>query len=130
MRIFVSSIITAITLFFVACGGSKKETVADYSNLFGMWVLQEPQRDAKWEVMFNEDSTGFIFVDDAYRCGIVWQPGDSCIDVKFQFNSQGANYSIPKKFRTIIDADTLILQDVDSVGAVKVTERYIRYKHN
>lgn len=129
MRTTLFTILAAAMLILAACSGNKAERAAhDYSEMLGMWVLQEPQRDGKWELMFNEDSTGFIFVDDACRCGIAWQPGDSCIDLNFLFNSDGVKYSIPKKFRVAVDTDTLILQDIDSVGNVLVTERYIRYK--
>ncbi len=129
MKTILFSIIGAAMLFMVACSGNKAErTTRDYSDMLGMWVLQEPQRDGKWELMFNEDSTGFIFVDDAYRCGIAWQPGDSCIDLNFLFDQDGVKCTIPKKFRIAVDTDTLILQDIDSVGNVIVTERFIRFK--
>lgn len=119
----------AAGLLLVACGGKKDEAaVPDYSNMLGLWMLQEPQLESKWEIMFNEDSTGFIFVADTFHCGIAWQPDSALINVDFLYKNYGLKYSIRRKFNAVVDADTLWLQEIAADGTPQTKDKYLRYK--
>lgn len=123
------SLMCVAALLLTACGNkAQKSLVDDYGDMLGLWVLQEPQRDAKWEMMFNEDSTGFVFVADTFHCSFSWLPNDDVIDVKYLYNNGGVKYTIANKFKHALDADTLILQEIGEGGAELVKNRYLRFK--
>lgn len=128
MRTIVFSIIGLISLSFAACGGNQKKSAADYSDIFGLWVQQEPQTAAKWEIMFTEDSTGFVFVADTFHCGISWLPGSSFIDVKYNYTNSGAESSITKRLKPFVTGDTLLLQEIAADGTPSLKSKYIRFK--
>ena len=56
-------------LLLASCGGEKKEQPAAkiIDPVWGLWVQQIPDGTAKFELMFNEDKSGFLFVDDALK---------------------------------------------------------------
>lgn len=114
-----------------ACVGNKTEQAAatkDYSELLGMWVLQQQQDSAKLEMMFNEDSTGFVFVADTFHCGIKWQPDSSLIDVRYLYSTNGIKFAIEKRYSPTLDADTLFLQEVAPDGVLLVKNKFVRFK--
>ncbi len=128
MRLSVFSVIVTIALLLVACGGNNKKYSADYSEILGLWVLEGAQGDAKKEIMFNEDSTGFVFVADTFHCGISWLPGENSIDVKYNYNKNGIKSSVTKVLKPVIVVDTLTLQEIATGGAQAEITKYIRYK--
>lgn len=128
MRLSVFSVIVTIALLLVACGGNNKKSSADYSEILGLWVLEGAQGDAKKEIMFNEDSTGFVFVADTFHCGISWLPGENSIDVKYNYNKNGIKSSVTKVLKPVVVVDTLTLQEIATGGAQAEITKYIRYK--
>lgn len=108
-----------------ACGNKKSEQPAEkaVNPMWGMWVQQEPQWDAKWEIMFNEDSTGFVFVDDKFYSRTSWLQ-DSLLRVKFEFADGKTG---EQSFSVKLVADTLWLRDAAQAANPEVL-RYLRFR--
>ena len=109
-----------------ACNGAKTEQQAGKvaNPLWGMWLEQESPSDEKWEIMFNEDSTGFVFVDDKFYSRTSWTQ-DSLLRVKFEFTDKTTG---EQDFKVRIVVDTLWLKDVRASGSEDEVLRYIRFK--
>ena len=128
MRLSVFSVIVTIALLLVACGGNNKKSSADYSEILGLWVLEGAQGDAKKEIMFNEDSTGFVFVADTFHCGISWQPDSAVINAEYHYRMQGMKFSIPRRFDYSVSCDTLFLREIAEDGSMSPVSRFVRFK--
>ena len=98
MRTTVFSALAIVALLFTACAGgqSEKPSAPYYSDMLGLWVLQQPDGAAKLELMFNEDSTGFVFVADTFHCGISWQPDSAVINAEYHYRMQGMKFFVLK----------------------------------
>ena len=109
-----------------ACNGSKTEQQAGKvaNPLWGMWLEQESPSDEKWEIMFNEDSTGFVFVDDKFYSRTLWTQ-DSLLRVKFEFADKATGEQV---FKVKIVSDTLWLRGVCANDGDDEDLRYIRVK--
>lgn len=118
-------IILASSLF-AACGNKKTEPEAPAVNpLWGMWALQEPATDAKVEMLFTEDSQGFVFVADTMNCYTIWSE-DSLLKIRYVYRNDSVPHSYRKFYKMKIDADTLFLDEVGDSAAVK--SRFVRSK--
>lgn len=129
MKATIFSILAA-ALLFTACGGSKSEKTETpyYSEMLGLWVLREPVNDSKLELMFNEDSTGFVFVADTFHCGISWQPDSSIIDALYHYRMKGMKFSVPRKFDYSVLCDTLFLREICEDGSLSPVSKFVRFK--
>ena len=130
MRTTVFSALAIVALLFTACGGGRSEQPAApyYSDMLGLWVLQQPDGAAKLELMFNEDSTGFVFVADTFHCGISWQPNSAVINAEYHYRMQGMKFSIPRRFDYSVSCDTLFLREFAEDGSLSPVSRFVRFK--
>lgn len=129
MKHFVYTFIAAATISFAACGSGneKKPTAENVNPLWGMWIRQEPSASAKWEIMFNEDNTGFVFVADTLLCRTQWKC-DSLLHVDFLPQNDSTVCAVSKRFEAAIDADTLLLRCMNVAEGEPAESRYMRYK--
>lgn len=114
-------------LLLASCGGEKKEQPAAkiIDPVWGLWVQQIPDGTAKFELMFNEDKSGFLFVDDALKFKIEWEQ-DSLLHVRYKEPTNPAEVVVTKSFEKTMKGDTLWLRDIDSNNSEKLL--YLRFK--
>ena len=122
MRTTVFSALAIVALLFAACGGGRSEKPAApyYSDMLGLWVLQQPDGAAKLELMFNEDSTGFVFVADTFHSAV--------INAEYHYRMQGMKFSIPRRFDYSVSCDTLFLREIAEDGSLSPVSRFVRFK--
>ena len=114
-------------LLFVSCGGEKKEQPAAkiIDPVWGLWVLQTPDGGTKFEIMFNENKSGFLFVNDALKFKIEWEQ-DSLLHVRYKNPANIAEVVETKSFKKTLKADTLWLKDVMNENSEQM--KYLRFK--
>ncbi len=118
-KIIISVTVLLFTSFVVSCGHKEKSV----NPLWGLWIQVEPETVTKSEVMFNEDSTGFVFNADTLVCETRWLQNDK-LKVNFFLNPSDNGITKESVYSYTVIADTLVLNDDSSATST----RYLRVK--
>lgn len=110
-------LISAFTVMLFMAGCEKP------NPLWGLWI-QVPRIDAKTEIMFNDDNTGFVFVADTVKYETAWKQ-DSLLQVRY-FDTSSSQKSLGelKFYRVSIDGDNMRLEELKT-GKVTKYSRYV-----
>lgn len=130
MKKTVCFIATAVILFMAASCGNKnaqESVVKEVNPLWGMWLRQSPATTSKMELMFNEDSTGFVFNADTLLCELRWVQSN-LLNVEFVFESDSATDFVEQSYTPVLVADTLTLFEFQNGKASPLQTRYQRVR--
>ena len=112
--IFASALVACI----ISCSDSK------VNPLWGMWTLQSEQSGSKTEIMFTDDYTGFVIVDEDVKYETSWQQ-DSVLRVNyFEMSTGKKGLGVRKTYSVDVDGDILTLKDIES-GEVSKYSRFV-----
>ena len=113
-------LIVAFVAMFIAasCSGDK------VNPLWGMWTLQGDQSGTKTEIMFTDDYTGFVIINEDVQYETSWQQ-DSLLRVSyFEMASGNKSLGVRKTYSIEIDGNTLTMKETGT-GAVSTYKRYV-----
>ena len=113
-------LIVALVAMFIAasCSGDK------VNPLWGMWTLQGGQSGTKTEIMFTDDYTGFVIINEDVKYETSWQQ-DSILRVNyFEMESGKKGLGVQRTYSIDVDGNTLTMREIES-GAVSTYERYV-----
>lgn len=111
--------LAVLAVLYVSCTSGNKEP--EVNPLWGMWLQEYPSVATKSEIMFNDDSTGFVFNVDTLVYETRWS-GDDVIKVQYNSYNGGELHGLEKSYKVSVVQDTLTLLD-ETDGTEK---RYIR----
>lgn len=114
-------LIATLMITAYSCADSVKKQ--EINPLWGMWVQNFPQTSTKNEIMFNDDSTGFVFNVDTLVYETQWK-GENEIEIQYKSNNNATLNGYTIKYKAEVVEDTLTLQEEISG---KLT-RYIRIR--
>ncbi len=119
MKKILSFIVASVAIISISsCGGNK------VNPLWGMWTLQTEQSGAKTELMFTDDYTGFVIVDEAVQYETSWQQ-DTLLRVNyFEMSTGKKGLGVRKTYSFDIDGDNLTMKDVET-GEVSKYKRFV-----
>lgn len=107
---FIYIAMLAMSLTSCFGGNSKTNSASDVNPLWGLWVQMYPDTEAKSEIMFNDDCTGFLFIADTLVAETIWEQSD-VVSVRFSSSVNSTLHGIERIYDVQIDADTLSLID-------------------
>ncbi len=106
-----------LSLVFYSCGNKTQNSSANnkVNPIWGMWLQQEPATEAKREIMFNDDFTGFVFVADTLQYTLQWSQ-DENLKIKYKNPLDGNAFVNELLFNVTLSQDTLMLETDDVQG--------------
>ncbi len=119
MKKILSFLIVMAAIFCASsCNDSK------VNPLWGMWTLQTDESGAKTELMFTDDFTGFVIIDEDVKYETSWQQ-DTLLRVSyFDMSTDKKGLGIRKVYSVDIDGNELTMKDVES-GEVSKYKRFV-----
>lgn len=114
-KIFFVFSTLVIILFMTGCN--------NVNPIWGLWV-QTPKNGPKTEIMFTDDNTGFVFVEDTVKYETTWKQ-DSLLCVDYYETSSPEKVAVESKsYRVTIDDDIMKLEDIKT-GKVTNYSRFV-----
>lgn len=114
-KIFFVFLTLVVILFMTGCGKT--------NPIWGLWV-QTPKIGPKTEIMFTDDNTGFVFVEDTVKYETKWKQ-DSLLYVDYFETLSTEKVAAESKFyKVTIDEGNMKLEDIKT-GKVTSYSRYV-----
>lgn len=108
----------AFMLFVAACNMGNKA-----NPLWGLWV-QKPIFGPKVEIMFNDDNTGFVFVEDTVKYETMWKQDSLLLVNYFDASLPEKKFGNFKLYKVTIDGDVMQLEE-KKTGKITKYSRYV-----
>lgn len=119
-KVMLMAAAVCLMVAMASCGGKKAPEV---NPIWGMWMQEYPATSTKSEIMFNDDSTGFVFNVDTLVYETRWVE-DGELKIEYKSGNGDALNGKTVSYKASVVEDTLEL--VDKASGTET--RYIRIK--